>query len=118
MQIASTESIQVRFTVTDGSDSFTDALYFSPAEYAALTEEQLEAMKQARFAAWKAVATAPPAPVVPPTPEEIQAQIDSLTQQQRDTQTQLLALAPDDVMLGILEGQLALVQSQIAELSA
>lgn len=114
--ISSDQSNQVviRFTVTEGDHSYSDALYFTPEEYAAQTPDTIAAMQQARFNNWRAIVTAPP---VEQTPEMLQAQIDSLTQQQRDTQAQLLAIAPDDVMLPILQEQASLIAGQIAALT-
>jgi hypothetical protein len=55
--------IQILFTkeTVDGI-SFTDALYFSPEEYATLSEEQIEALKQERFDKWIYSVNNPPAP--------------------------------------------------------
>lgn len=107
------EQVQIRFTVTDGDHTYSDALYFTPAEYAAKTPEEIEAMKLERFERWKAVVTAPPREL---TEEDKQAQIASLTQQQLDTQEQLKRLTPGDQMLSILEQQLALVTADIERL--
>lgn len=109
------EQVQVRFTVVDGDHTYSDALYFTPAEFASLTPEQLMARKVERFQNWKAIVTAPPRV---PTQEEIQAQIAALTQQQLDTQAQLLALAPGDQMLAILQQQFEIVSEQIGTLQA
>lgn len=93
MHIQSTQQIQVRFTVTDGDDTFTDALYFSQEELASLTEEQLENMKHARFNNWKATVNAPPAPVVELTPQEKVDQIVLLEAQKVALDTKINELA-------------------------
>lgn len=45
------------FTIEQDGYTFTDALWFSPEEYAAGSD--IAALQQARFAAWLAVVTAP-----------------------------------------------------------
>lgn len=81
MQIDSSQKIQVRFTVTDQGQTFTDALYFTSEEYAALTERELAEMQRARFDAWLALVQAPPLPPVELSPEEIRGQIEQLQTQ-------------------------------------
>lgn len=54
MEINQQEHIRIMFTVTEGNDSFTDALYFTPAEYAGMTQEQIAALQKQRFDNWKA----------------------------------------------------------------
>jgi hypothetical protein len=47
--------VRIRFSVTgDDGRVYSDALIFTEAEYAALTEEQIEAQMQARYDAWAA----------------------------------------------------------------
>jgi RAB protein geranylgeranyltransferase component A len=98
MQIESTavEQVVVRFTVTDGDHSYSDALILTPDEHAKLDAKQIEVMQQERFANWKAVVTAPPREV---TDEEKAAQIEDLKAQLDATQDTLLALLPDDEKL-------------------
>lgn len=60
--------MQVRFTVeADGYPPYSDALYFTPAEYAALSPEALEELKQERWQAWRSSVDSPPEE--PPAPE-------------------------------------------------
>lgn len=54
------EMIKIDFRIDNGTHSFSDALHL-PANHS-YTEEQIEAMKQARFDNWLAVISAPPAP--------------------------------------------------------
>ena len=51
-------NIQVRFTI----NGYSDALYFSLAEWESITPEDLEVQKQARYQGWLNVLNAPPAP--------------------------------------------------------
>lgn len=57
------EMIKIDFKIDDGRYSFSDALHL-PVNHT-YTEQEIEAMKQARFNNWVAVITAPP-----PPPEE------------------------------------------------
>ena len=69
MEIQSDDPLVViRFTVTDGEHSLTDALNLTQAEYVtAIGMGTLDAMKQARFRAYlDFLANPPPAP-----PEEV-----------------------------------------------
>lgn len=113
IQSNAAEQVVVRFTVNEGDHSYSDALYFTPAEYAALEPGHLEAMQQQRFAAWKQVVTAPPREV---TVEERQAQIGALTEQQIATQGQILALADSDRAREILTAQAAIIAEQLVTL--
>jgi hypothetical protein len=47
--------LRIRFEKTDGKNTFNDALIFSQAEYDALTEHQIEEIKQQRFDNWLAI---------------------------------------------------------------
>lgn len=57
------EMIKINFSIDNGTYSFSDALHL-PANHT-YTEQEIEAMKQARFDNWVAIITAPP-----PPPEE------------------------------------------------
>jgi hypothetical protein len=46
--------VTLEFERTHGGVVFRDAIMLTDAEYAALTPEQIEAMKDARFASWVA----------------------------------------------------------------
>jgi DNA-binding IclR family transcriptional regulator len=92
-----TAPVVVRFTIGD----YTDALHFAnQAERDQYSDVQIIN-----------------APRPEPTPEEIQAQIDALTAQQRATQDQILALASNDVALPILQAQAEIIAGQIAALT-
>ena len=64
------ETIKIDFTKTsgDGVYSFSDALHL-PINHS-YTDEEIEAMKQARFDRWLDMILNPPAPVVEETPVE------------------------------------------------
>jgi hypothetical protein len=69
--------IQVPIKAQTEVGEYNSALYFTPAEYAALTQEQIDAMKQARVSAWVEAVKNPPVveepiidePPVEPEPE-------------------------------------------------
>jgi len=67
MEILENGMVKIDFTKSNGRYSYSDALIFTQEDYAALTEDQIEAMKQARFDKWYAIIT------YVPTPEEIAA---------------------------------------------
>jgi hypothetical protein len=50
--------VTLDFERTHGGVAFRDAIMLTDAEYAALTPEQIEAIKEARFASWIASLTA------------------------------------------------------------
>ena len=64
------EMIKIDFTKTsaDGTYSFSDALHL-PINHS-YTEEEIEALKQARFDNWLNMILNPPAPVEEPVVEE------------------------------------------------
>ena len=72
--MADSVKVQVRFSKrTAQGVEFNDALYFTQEEYAALSPEQLEAMKQARFDNWQEIViTASNRPPVVPTRQELE----------------------------------------------
>ena len=51
--------VNFRKVSEDGKHKYQDALHFSQQEYEALTEAQIEAMKQERFDNWYAIITDP-----------------------------------------------------------
>ena len=67
MEILEDGMVRISFTKSYGRHSYSDALILTQEDYAALTEDQIEAMKQARFDKWYAIIT------YVPTPEEIAA---------------------------------------------
>ena len=62
--------IQVRIKVQTDVGEFNDALYFSKEEYEALTQSEIEIMKQARVDAWVNSVKNPPV-YIEPTLEEL-----------------------------------------------
>ena len=75
-----TVKIQVMFTQATEYGDFTDALYFSPAEYEALTDEQLTTMQNERVANY--VQSIKDSMVVTePTVEDLQAQQEAIDKQ-------------------------------------
>lgn len=95
--ILSEEMVQVRFTVReeDGSE-FTDALYLTVAQRAAIAPEALEEMKVDRYERWKAALA-----LAADTPVEIE-----------QTEKDLLS----DIV--VLEEQRAAIDAQLAEKNA
>lgn len=91
LDVTSQAHIRVMFTVKDDTvpndPGFTDALYFTQAEFAALTNPQIRALAVARYNAWK---NAPPPPQPQPlTPKQrrdlaVAALRDAVTTQLRD----------------------------------
>lgn len=78
--------VVVRFQIED----YSDALHFvDQADRDQYSEQEIEAMCQARFDNWKAVVSAPRPE---PTAEDAQAQLDALVAQQTQTQNQIVAL--------------------------
>lgn len=112
--ITLTESAPV--TIKFQAGDFTDALHFAnQADRDQYSDEQIEAMCQARYDNWLALINAPRPE---PTAEQIAAQVDAMVEQQRITQDQIVALSPDNVLMPILEGQAAVIAEQIATLTA
>lgn len=68
------------FTIERDGRSFTDAIYYTVAEWEALTDAEVEANREARFAAWLAIVTTPPV-VAEPTQDELLGQLGDLNDQ-------------------------------------
>lgn len=68
--------VKINFTKSNEKYSFSDALHFSQEEYYALTEEEIENMKQQRFDKWYSIIT------YVPTEEELAEQA-ALEEQRR-----------------------------------
>ena len=90
--------VQVIFTSNTKHGEYRDALYFTEEEYSALTQEQIDAMKQARADAWVDFRDNPPA-VPEPTKEELEALLEEgvrneeyITEQKSAYQTKLDAI--------------------------
>lgn len=73
-------NIQVRFSrQTEDGVTFTDALYFTPADYEALTEGEIEALEDERFQRWQEVVSSPsPEPSAADQLADIEQQIAQL----------------------------------------
>jgi hypothetical protein len=110
-----TQQVVVSFEAVNGDDKYTDALYFTPAEFAALTNPQIRAQAVARYQAWKAVVTAVRPP---PTPAEIQANIDNLQQMEDATQEQLLNAVTPAAGIALLQARATKIAARIAALQA
>lgn len=52
MQVLEDGRVSISFQRTNGVFTFTDSLVMSPQAYEALTEAEIIAMQDARFAAW------------------------------------------------------------------
>lgn len=53
------------FQIGEEPNILSDALVMDPADYEALTADEIAAMKQARYDNWIAIVTAPPAEEIP-----------------------------------------------------
>jgi hypothetical protein len=69
--------VQLRFSVDTPQGTFTDAIYYTQAEYAASTPAQRNAEMAARVQAWRQAILNPP---TPPTPsvDDLQRSIDEI----------------------------------------
>lgn len=72
--------IQVRFKESTVVGEYSDALYFTQAEYASKQQSEIDSLKQARTTNWVNVVKNPP-PFVEPTKAELQAQKAELQKQ-------------------------------------
>ena len=72
--------VQIKFTEDTPYGTFSDTLYFTEAEYAAITKPEIKAMKQARTDAWLDQ-IAPPLSQLKDRESALMAQIDGLEQQ-------------------------------------
>lgn len=73
-------SIKVEFTEEVNGNKFTDSLYFTPEDYEALSEKQLNSLKKERVDNFKAFIDNPPAPPEP-TKEELEQSKEILAEQ-------------------------------------
>lgn len=103
--------VVIKFQIGD----YSDALHFqNQADRDQYSTEQIEAMCQARYDSYVALINA----IRPePTPEDLQEQLDALVAQQIATQEQIIAIAPPEVVVPILEGQSAAIADQLAALT-
>lgn len=107
--------IQVPIEQTTPYGTFHDALYFTPAEYAALTEADIEALKQARVDAWVAAVSTPRKPAEP-TAEDLAADA-ARVRREFEVLAQKLATA-DSPELDPLRVQVSAVVDALAEADA
>jgi hypothetical protein len=112
--IVTEEKIQVAFEI----NGFRDALYFTPAERAGLSDAALDAMKLERYQAHLARVAAPAQEVAPLTEEQVEAEIAVLTQAQRDNQARIAALASPERLATILAEQESIVGGMKAQLAS
>ena len=70
-------SIKVEFTEEVNGNKFTDSLYFTPEDYEALSEKQLNSLKKERVDNFKAFIDNPPQPPEP-TKEELEQSKETL----------------------------------------
>lgn len=63
--------VQVRIKENTVYGPFNDALYFTEAQYATVTEKELADLKQARVDAWLDMIENPP-PEIPPTKKQLE----------------------------------------------
>jgi hypothetical protein len=82
--------IQDTFSFTDPTyGTFTDAIVLPQAQYSALKASDLQALKQARFDAWVSLMKNPPAPIIVPPVQQVEA---------IDNQLEQLAIQRDDII--------------------
>ena len=87
--------IQVLFTTEEGGQSFTDALYFTPEEFAEKSQADIDAAKSARCAAWQEQLAKP---AVEPTKAELEESAADLARQLDAVQTKIAEMsAKEDV---------------------
>lgn len=93
MDTTSETRVQVLFTIREnpGDSGFTDALYFKPDEFAALSPKDLNAAQQARYTAYKEMLLKP-LPAVDP-----KEQAEFLIQQKSDLEAELMKITPEAV---------------------
>lgn len=84
--------VQVVFTQDTECGQYRDALYFTPAEYAALKPADLAAKKQARVDTWVDRIKNPPPPVEPTT-EQLEAEVVEVQRQKTALDARLVELA-------------------------
>ena len=70
-------SIKVQFTRQVNGNNFTDSLYFTPEEYEAMSEKQMDKLKQERVDNFQAIIDNPPQPPEP-TKEELEQSKETL----------------------------------------
>jgi seryl-tRNA synthetase len=90
-----TVMMQIRFSedvlVKGMTLSYSDALYYTPEQYAAMKQSDIDAVKAQRVAAWKEIVENP-APVKEVTKEELIAQIAAMDEQVASLESQKIEL--------------------------
>lgn len=90
--------VQVLIEAKTAEGTFKDALYYTKAEFDALSDAQIEAAKAARVTNWvNAVKAAKTAPPLVMTKAELQAQLDELNKQVVELQSKI-SVAPSVVV--------------------
>lgn len=117
--MSETRQIQIRFTEKTDVGEYSDALYFPLDAYnnGEITEEHIAAEKSNRITNWTEMIKNPPVvEVAELTPEEIQAQIDSVEQMVQSFEIQkqeLVSLRSVRIEEIMIAEQLALEESMI-----
>lgn len=80
-------NVQVKFSVDTPQGVYTDALYFKSADYAALSQKDIDQMKQDRVTKWQE--SVKNAPVQVETKEQVEAEIASVQSYLSERQSKL-----------------------------
>jgi hypothetical protein len=87
--------IQIRFkdtvNINGANIDYSDALYFTEAEYNAKSQAEIDALKQARVDNFKYIVEHPAPPHVP-TAQELQAELASITEQEQSLASRKIEL--------------------------
>ena len=100
--------VQVKFTQDTQYGQYTDAVYYTQADYANIKQSDIDAVVSTRVGNYVNAIKNAPAPVQL-TKSDIQAQIDALSSQVTDMQAQVVSLqaaksvAPVGVSLGVAD---------------
>lgn len=62
------QSVKIPFTIMKDGLIYSDALYFTPDEYAAMTQDQIDAIQQDRFDKWVSLINNPAPDSAPDSP--------------------------------------------------
>lgn len=82
--------VEVRFTISEGDFTYSDALYFSPEEYAQLSGAMLQSLQRARFDSWKSSILT--ARAVEPTKADMQGRLDAIAAEKETLEAQEVSL--------------------------
>ncbi len=80
--------VQVRFREDTAFGEYSDALYYTQAEYAVMKEKEITAAKQERVSKWVA-SMQNPGTEVEPTKEELEAEKAELQERVDDLETRI-----------------------------